>query len=43
MHFGTFKLTQEGIEEPVRRLLAARGAQDFRVPGFGETLALPLR
>lgn len=42
MHFGTFKLTQEGIEEPVQRLLAARGTQDFRVPGFGETLVVGL-
>ncbi|MBX9750654.1 MAG: MBL fold metallo-hydrolase [Roseococcus sp.] len=42
MHFGTFKLTQEAIDEPPRRLLAARGAQDFRVPGFGESLMLEI-
>lgn len=42
MHFATFKLTREGIDEPARRLLAARADQDFRVPAFGETLVLPL-
>lgn len=42
MHFGTFRLTREPIDEPAERLLAARGAQDFRVPGFGETLVLKL-
>lgn len=42
MHFGTFKLTQEAIDEPILRLLAARGGQDFRVPGFGESFLLPL-
>lgn len=42
MHFGTFKLTQEPIGEPAARLLAARGAQDFRVPGFGESFVLEL-
>ena len=43
MHFATFKLTREGIDEPARRLRAARADQDFRVPAFGETLVLPLR
>jgi L-ascorbate metabolism protein UlaG (beta-lactamase superfamily) len=43
MHFATFKLTREGIDEPARRLRATRAAQDFRVPAFGETLVLPLR
>ncbi|WPB83504.1 MBL fold metallo-hydrolase [Sediminicoccus rosea] len=42
MHFGTFQLTQEAMEEPARRLLAARGGQDFRVPGFGESLVLAI-
>lgn len=42
MHFGTFKLTQEAIGEPAARLLAARGTQDFRVPGFGESFVLEL-
>lgn len=42
MHFGVFQLTREPIGEPVERLLAARGEADFRVPGFGETLLLPL-
>ncbi len=45
MHFGTFKLSNEGIGAPAERLrlaLAARGiAPDrFRVPGFGETIYL---
>ncbi|WP_431301448.1 MBL fold metallo-hydrolase [Sediminicoccus sp. BL-A-41-H5] len=43
MHFGTFQLTREPMEEPARRLLAARGAQDFRVPAFGESLMLEIR
>jgi L-ascorbate metabolism protein UlaG (beta-lactamase superfamily) len=42
MHFATFKLTQEAIDEPVQRLLAARGQQDFRVPGFGESIVVEL-
>lgn len=42
MHHGTFKLTREAINDPPKRLLAARGEQDFRVPGFGETVVLPL-
>ena len=47
MHFGTFKLTQEGIDEPPRALAGARaaaglGERDFVVPRFGETLVLPL-
>jgi L-ascorbate metabolism protein UlaG (beta-lactamase superfamily) len=47
MHFGTFKLTQESIDEPVRALKAAcaeAGLQDggFIVPRFGETLILPI-
>ncbi|MEI8146269.1 MAG: MBL fold metallo-hydrolase [Alphaproteobacteria bacterium] len=42
MHFGTFKLTQEAIDEPARRLHAARGAQDFRVPGVGESFLLEI-
>jgi L-ascorbate metabolism protein UlaG (beta-lactamase superfamily) len=46
MHFGTFRLTDEGIDEPerdLRRALAERGvgAGEFRVPAFGETLTLP--
>jgi N-acyl-phosphatidylethanolamine-hydrolysing phospholipase D len=42
MHFGTFQLTDEGIDEPVQALasaLSANGlaASDFTVPAFGET------
>jgi L-ascorbate metabolism protein UlaG (beta-lactamase superfamily) len=48
MHFGTFKLTQEGIDEPARALAVARAeaglAKDcFIVPRFGQTLILPLQ
>ena len=43
MHFGTFRLTDEGIDQPARDLaasLAARGVppERFVVPRFGETL-----
>ncbi len=43
MHFGTFRLTDEGIDEPARALavsLQVRGVPpaNFRVPRFGETL-----
>jgi len=43
MHFGTFQLTDEGIDEPVEALnreLAKpeNAALDFRVPGHGATL-----
>jgi L-ascorbate metabolism protein UlaG (beta-lactamase superfamily) len=46
MHFGTFQLTDEGIDEPIRALHEALGrhgvdARHFRVPAFGETLVLP--
>ena len=42
MHFGTFKMTAEGIDEPVRALEEARRAQSvpasaFRILGFGES------
>jgi N-acyl-phosphatidylethanolamine-hydrolysing phospholipase D len=45
MHFGTFQLTDEPIDEPAERLARARaeaGLDDtaFRVPEFGETLIL---
>ena len=47
MHFGTFQLTDEGIDEPVRDLARARdGAgllrEAFDVLGCGETRELPL-
>jgi L-ascorbate metabolism protein UlaG (beta-lactamase superfamily) len=43
MHFGTFQLTDEGIDDPVRALEQARAAAGvspaaFRVLDFGETL-----
>jgi len=45
MHFGTFQLTDEAIDEPVRALADARRAHGvdpgaFRVLDFGETLTL---
>jgi len=45
MHFGTFRLTNEGIDRPIEALTAAReekklAPQVFRVPRFGETLVL---
>lgn len=48
MHFGTFQLTDEGIDEPIQALREALGrhgveARQFRVPAFGETLVLPER
>jgi L-ascorbate metabolism protein UlaG (beta-lactamase superfamily) len=47
MHFGTFQLTDEAIDEPIRALRAAlveRGVDEneFRVPAFGETILLPV-
>lgn len=43
MHFGTFQLTAEGIDEPARALDEARRARSvpasaFRILGFGESL-----
>lgn len=48
MHFGTFQLTNEGLDAPVRDLAAARdaqgvGAADFMTLDFGETRTLALR
>ena len=45
MHFGTFQLTDEGIDEPLRALERARAShgvapEAFRVPEFGETIVL---
>jgi len=47
MHFGTFQLTDEGIDEPIEALRAARAASglsehDFRAPRFGETVPIPV-
>ncbi len=46
MHFGTFQLTTEGIDEPVRALDEARRARgvplsQFRTLAFGESLVIP--
>jgi L-ascorbate metabolism protein UlaG (beta-lactamase superfamily) len=48
MHFGTFKLTDEGIDAPLRDLAAARtkhsvAEKDFDTLDFGETCLVPLR
>jgi L-ascorbate metabolism protein UlaG (beta-lactamase superfamily) len=48
MHFGTFQLTDEGIDEPLRDLARALNETDvsrgpFRALRFGETAAVPLR
>jgi L-ascorbate metabolism protein UlaG (beta-lactamase superfamily) len=48
MHFGTFQLTNEAIDEPLRALAAARTAHgvaeaDFTTLDFGETRTLALR
>ena len=45
MHFGTFQLTTEGIDEPVLRLEDARRARDgaewrFRMLGFGASMRI---
>jgi L-ascorbate metabolism protein UlaG (beta-lactamase superfamily) len=45
MHYGTFQLTTEGIDEPVKALIEARqarnvGAEQFRTLGFGESVRL---
>ena len=45
MHFGTFQLTTEGIDDPLRALEQARRAKNippsrFRTLGFGESLRL---
>ena len=46
MHFGTFRLTDEGIDDPLRALAAARsgaGLRDdaFRILDFGESVVVP--
>ncbi|HUB44451.1 MAG TPA: MBL fold metallo-hydrolase [Acetobacteraceae bacterium] len=48
MHFGTFQLTDEGIDAPVRALRQAQAGAgvsvaEFDVLGFGETREYPLR
>ena len=42
MHFGTFQLTDEPIDEP-ERALAETGVADFTTLGFGETRVFSLR
>jgi len=46
MHFGTFRLTAEGIDDPLQALDASRRAHDippsrFRALEFGESMRLP--
>lgn len=43
LHFGTFQLTDEGIDEPLRALEAAKaahGVDAFRVLDFGESVVI---
>jgi L-ascorbate metabolism protein UlaG (beta-lactamase superfamily) len=45
MHFGTFQLTLEAIDDPVHALEAARrahgvAAEAFRAPDFGESFVV---
>jgi L-ascorbate metabolism protein UlaG (beta-lactamase superfamily) len=45
MHFGTFQLTDEGIDEPIDELRRSLHQNDvpesaFRVPGFGQTIVV---
>lgn len=43
IHFGTFQLTDEGVNDPIKDLEAAKVAlkvSDFVVPNFGETIIL---
>ena len=45
MHFGTFQLTTEGIDEPLRALEEARRAMNVaadrcRAPAFGDSVRL---
>src|SRR4029077_769949 len=45
MHFGTFQMTTEGIDEPLRALEEARRVRNipqsrFRTLGFGESMRL---
>jgi hypothetical protein len=45
MHFGTFQMTTEGIDEPVHALTDACRERNvppsrFRVPAFGESVRL---
>jgi L-ascorbate metabolism protein UlaG (beta-lactamase superfamily) len=47
MHFGTFQLTSEGIDDPAHALEQACRANDvplsrFRIPGFGQSIRLEL-
>ena len=48
MHFGTFQLTNEAIDEPLHALARARtahgvSAAEFDTLDFGETRVIPLR
>jgi L-ascorbate metabolism protein UlaG (beta-lactamase superfamily) len=46
MHFGTFQLTDEGIDDPIHALREALKhhrvpASQFRIPEFGQTIVVP--
>lgn len=46
MHFGTFRIADEGLEDPIRALrqaleLGRVPPEQFRVPEFGQTILLP--
>jgi L-ascorbate metabolism protein UlaG (beta-lactamase superfamily) len=43
IHYGTFRLADDGFDEPLRELRAALAAHsdlDFRVPEFGEAVEI---
>ena len=45
MHFGTFHLTDEAVDEPARALVGSLNERsikqlDFRAPRFGETFGV---
>ncbi len=40
IHHGTFRLTDEPVEEPAQRIAAAKGGRDFRTPENGSTVLI---
>ncbi len=43
IHFGTFRLTDEGIDDPIKHLqesLLARNLSNFIAPDHGQTISL---